>query len=422
MTEEFIYYLWKYKLLNQHLKTTQEEKCQVIDPGLHNLDSGPDFFNAKVKIGETLWAGNVEIHVFASDWKRHKHQLDQAYDNIILHVVFVEDKTINRKNGDSIPTLEIADKFDNNLLIRYKNLTRSKNWIPCEPHIRKVDRFIQNNWIDRLLIERLEIKSSEIAEKLAYNNNDWAETFYQHLANNFGFKVNSIPFELLARSLPLKILAKHKNNIHQIEALLFGQAGLLAKIKNDEYYLSLKKEHTFLMNKYQIEPIDEHLWRFMRLRPVNFPTIRISQFAALIKNSNHLFSIIMECNSYSKLHELFKIQASSYWTSHYTFGKISEAKIKNLGKTGIDLILINTVAPFLFTYGKKKNDQLQIDKALKLLDQIPGEKNVITRKWVSLELNIRSAFNTQALIHLKKNYCDKKKCLSCSIGHTILNE
>ncbi len=369
-----------------------------------------------------MWAGNVEIHVHATDWKLHKHQFDQAYDNIILHVVFVEDKKISRKNGESIPTIEVAESFDIGLLKRYKNLMQSKNRIPCEFQIREVDRFKQNNWLDRLLIERLEIKSKGIEEKLEYNNNDWSETFYQHLASNFGFKVNAVPFELLARSLPLKILAKHKDNIKQVEALLFGQAGMLENNKVDKYYKGLIKEYDFLAGKYKLVPIDVHLWRFMRLRPVNFPTIRISQFAALIANSSHLFSKVLGNDSYSFLLNLFNVQASSYWNTHYTFGKETVGKSKKLGKTGIQLILINTVAPFLFIYGRKKNEQSFIDRALKLLDQIPGEKNAIIRMWSDIEMNTSTAFNTQALLHLKNNYCDKKLCLSCGIGHTILNQ
>ena len=422
MSEEFIYYLWRYKLLDSHLQTTLGENCQVIDPGIQNSNSGPDFFNARIKIGETLWAGNVEIHIHASDWNLHKHQYDKAYDNIILHVVFIEDKKISRKNGASIPTLEVADKFDSKLLNRYQNLIQSKQRIPCEFQIREVDRFIQNNWLDRLLVERLETKSNDIAEKLEYNNNDWAETFYQQLANNFGFKVNAVPFELLARSLPLKILAKHKDNIQQIEALLFGQAGMLAKKTGDKYYKNLQKEYDFLAGKYNLLPIDAYLWQFMRLRPVNFPTIRISQFAALIKNSSHLFSKILESESYSDMLNLFQIEASEYWTTHFTFAKVSEGKSKKLGKAGIQLILINTVAPFLFIYGKRKNKQSYIDKALKLLDQVPGEKNTITQMWTELEMNTKTAFNTQALIHLKNNYCNNKRCLACGIGHEILKK
>lgn len=422
MSEEFIYYLWKHKLLEPQLQITTGENCKVIDPGLHNTNSGPDFFNARIKIGNTLWAGNVEIHVHSSDWKLHKHQFDKAYDNVILHVVFVEDKKISRENGEAIPTLEIADKFNSGLLSRYKKLMQSKNRIPCEFQIRDVDRFQQNNWLDRLLIERLEIKSQGIEDKLEFNNNDWAETFYQQLASNFGFKVNAVPFELLARSIPIIILAKHKNNNKQVEALLFGQAGMLGNNTDDSYYQELKKEYIFLAGKYKLVPIDAYLWRFMRLRPANFPTIRISQFADLIANSSHLFSKILEYESFEKLIKLFNVAASDYWNTHFTFGKESEKKAKKLGKTGIHLILINTIAPFLFVYGRKKNEQAYIDKAIKLLDQIPGERNAITRLWADLELNTNTAFNTQALLHLKNKYCDKKQCLSCGIGHAILNQ
>jgi len=421
MTEEFIYYLWKYKLLEPGLKTTEDEVCQIIDPGLRNKDSGPDFFNAKIKLGQTLWAGNVEIHVYSSDWKLHKHQYDKTYDNIILHVVYIEDEKIVRKNGTTIPTLVIADKFNPEIYNRYQNLVKSKGNISCAPLIRGVDRFTIQNWLDRMLVERLEEKSISIEEKLTYNNKDWSETFYQVLAGNFGFKVNTLPFELTARSVPLKILAKHKDNAIQLEALLFGQAGLLEKKQGDKYYKDLKQEYDFLAKKYELQPIDKYVWRFMRMRPVNFPTIRLSQFAILVSKSNHLLSKILEFESVKDLNELFNVQASEYWDTHFTFGKKSVKKAKKLGKTAIDLLLINTVAPFLFVYGMKKQKQEFTDKALKLLDQVPGEKNSIIKQWELLEMNTSTAYNTQALLQLKPNYCDKKKCLFCAVGHKILN-
>jgi hypothetical protein len=420
MTEDFIYYLWKYKLLEPGLKTTEDEVCQIIDPGLRNMDSGPDFFNAKIKLGQTIWAGNVEIHVNSSDWNLHKHQYDDSYDNIILHVVFMADEIIVRKNGTSIPTLEIADKFNPEIYSRYQNLVKSKSNISCAPLIRNIDRFTIQNWLDRMLVERLEEKSIQMEEKLQYNNNDWSETFYQALAGNFGFKVNSLPFELTARSIPVKILAKHKDNATQLEALLFGQAGFLAETSGDAYYTLLKKEYDFLSVKYKLQSIDKHLWRFMRLRPVNFPTIRLSQFAMLVSRSNHLLSKILEFKSVKNLNELFNVQASEYWDTHFTFGKKTAKTAKKLGKTAVDLLLINTVAPFLFVYGMKKHNQEFKDKALKLLDQVPGEKNHVIKQWELLEMNTRTAYNTQALLQLKPNYCDKKKCLFCALGHKIL--
>ncbi len=294
MTEEFLQYIWKLRLFDKNLNLTSGEECQIIDVGTHNLDSGPDFFNARIKFDNTIWAGNVEIHTKSSDWFTHEHQLDKAYDNIILHVVYDDDKPIKRKNGEQIPTIELRNRFDKKLFETYNDFMTNRNWIPCEKMITEVDRFVLNNWIDRLMVERLENKSGEIEDRLKFNGNNWEETFYQFLARNFGFKVNSAPFELLAKSLPLNYLGKHKNNKFQIEALLLGQAGLLTKKYKDEYPKTLQKEYLFLQKKYKLTPIDPHLWRFMRMRPSNFPTIRLAQFADLVYRSSHLFSKIIE--------------------------------------------------------------------------------------------------------------------------------
>jgi len=420
MTEEFLSYLWKYKLIDQPLVLTNGDVCEVIDSGIQNQHAGPDFLNARIRIGETLWAGNVEIHIRASDWYKHKHQFDEAYDNVILHVVHDEDKTIRIKNNAVLPAIELRDKYNQHIFVAYNDLMNNLRWIPCEHLIRDVNRFVVNNWLDRLMIERLENKSLAIGEKLEFNEGDWAETFYQVLTKSFGFKVNAIPFELLARSLPLKILAKHKHDPFQVEALLFGQAGLLKRNQGDKYYKSLKKEYNFLAGKYDLQPIDAHMWRFLRMRPSNFPTVRISQFAALIFKSSHLFSCILEASGVKELEKMFEIQASEYWNTHYTFGKKSAKRIKKLGRSGRLLLLINTVIPFLFIYGKVKGEQSLIDLSLKLLDQIPGESNSITRKWEKLGMGTRTSFATQALIELKASYCDQKKCLHCSIGHELL--
>ncbi|MCB0806511.1 MAG: DUF2851 family protein [Bacteroidales bacterium] len=422
MTEEFLHYLWKYKLIKQPLILSAGEQCQVINTGNHNTHAGPDFLNAHLRIDETLWVGNVEIHIQASDWYKHNHQKDSAYENVILHIVYKEDKSVRLKNGAIVPTLELAGKFDENLLSTYEDLMNNLRWIPCEQMISGVNRFTVNNWLDRVLIERLENKSIRIGELLEHNLGDWAETFYQTLARNFGFKVNAIPFELLARSVPLKILAKHKHDRKQVEALLFGQAGLLKGGHRDGYFREMKKEYSFLAGKYGLEPIDPHLWRFLRMRPSNFPTIRLSQLSGLICKSSHLFSEILETGSVDSLLHKFEVQASSYWNTHYTFGKTSAKREKLLGKAARQLLLINTIIPFLFLYGRTKGIQPLIDRSLKFLDQIPGERNHVTRKWESLGLSCRTSFSTQALLQLKSEYCDSKKCLHCSIGHAILTQ
>ncbi|MCB2222250.1 MAG: DUF2851 family protein [Bacteroidetes bacterium] len=421
MTEDFLHFLWKFGLIEQPLLLTTGESCVIVKPGLHNTHSGPDFLDARIRIDGTLWAGNVEVHIHASDWYRHDHHHDEVYDNIILHVVFLEDKTVRRKSGESIPTVELSGKFEERLLQNYQLLMRNKSWIPCAPLIGTVDRFTRNNWIDRVLVERLEHRTHEINERLEFNSRNWSETFYQMLARNFGFRVNALPFELLARSLPMNILAKHKDHPDQIEALLFGQAGMLSVKSKDEYYLKLKREYEFLATKYNLKPLDGHIWRFMRLRPSNFPTIRLSQFSALIHQSSHLWSRILEAETIRELTLLFQCNASAYWTDHYTFGKLNRGKAKKLGKAGINLILINTVIPFLFAYGKLRGLPDYVDRALKFLDQVPGESNSMIRQWKELGMNIRSAFLTQALIELKQAYCDSKRCLHCAIGARLIN-
>ncbi|MBN2174521.1 MAG: DUF2851 family protein [Bacteroidales bacterium] len=420
MTEDFLHYLWKYKLLDPQLTLFSGEDCEIIDAGMHNKDSGPDFFNAKVKIGDTLWAGNVEIHINASEWYHHKHHQDQAYDNIVLHVVYNNDRAVKRKNGELMPTLEVKGNFNEKLFDRYNQIIGHLGWIPCENLIGDVKRFTINSWLDRLLIERLEEKSQAILERYEHNNQDWEETFYQVLARNFGFKVNAMPFEMLARSIPFKILMKYRDQSFQVEALLFGQAGLLSGKFRDEYPRNLLGEYQFLRNKYNLKSIEKHLWRFMRLCPANFPTLRIAQLAAIISSNEHLFRKMTESDSLSDYYVLFDVTASSFWENHYNFGKKTNHKSVHLGKNAINLILINTIIPFLFVYGRSRNDQRMIDRSIKLLEQIPGESNMIIRKWKEFGMSTNSAFNTQALLELHNKFCMNKKCLDCAIGNELL--
>ncbi|MGB3948285.1 MAG: DUF2851 family protein [Bacteroidia bacterium] len=421
MTEEFLHYIWKFKLFNQlDLKTTSGETIEIIKAGTHNFDSGPDFFNAQLKIGETLWAGNVEIHIAASDWEKHAHQYNKAYDNIVLHVVFNADKAINRASGESIPTLELKNRIPEKVYENYLSFSTSKDWIPCEKQITDTPSFVINSTLDKLLLERLERKSISINNSLNLNNNNWEETFYQHLARNFGFKVNAEPFELLAKSLPSLVLAKHKSSLLQIEALLFGQAGFLNQHYNDAYLQNLQNEYVFLKHKFKLNAIDEHLWKFLRLRPVNFPTIRIAQFANLVFNSSHLFSKIIEINTFTELKKLMNVDVSEYWQTHYMFDKASTAKTKHLGEEALNNIIINTVVPFLFVYGKQKDNEKYCERALQFLEQTPGENNSIIKKWEVLKMPIKTAYSTQALLQLKNEYCTSKKCLNCSVGNYLL--
>jgi hypothetical protein len=420
MKEDFLHYLWKFKLFNSELETIEGEPLQILKCGEHNKNSGPDFFNAKIKIGNTIWAGNVEMHVKASDWNQHGHQKDKAYQNIILHAVHEADAKNFDLNGNEIATVQLKNKFNPGLWKQFENLLSSMQWIPCANMIESVDKFTVNSWLERMVIERLEEKIIHIESILSQNKNNWEETFYQCISRNFGFKLNAAPFELLAKSLPLKFLAKHKNNLLQIEAMLFGQAGLLDGKFKDQYPDDLKNEYHFLKNKFKLEPIEKHLWKFAKTRPVNFPTIRIAQFAELVYQSSHLLSTILETKKIKNMLKLFDISTSDYWKTHYRFDVSGKPSEKKLGKSSCENILINTIVPFLFLYGKEKNDDNIRNRALELLEQLPAENNNIIRNWESLKINIGNAYRSQGFLQLKNEYCSKFNCLNCGIGNTIL--
>ena len=422
MKEDFLHYIWKLKYFKTHdLTSASNEPIQIMKSGEHNTNAGPDFFNARIKIGNTLWAGNVEIHVKASDWVRHLHSQNKAYDNIILHVVYENDFEIKRKNGTVIPVLELKKYMEAEIWDKYVALQKSTQWIPCQKRIKEVDEFTINHWLDRLLIERLENKTKVIADVLKLNKNNWEETFFQFLAKNFGFKVNAVPFELLAKSLPLAYLGKHKNSLMQLEALLLGQAGFLNDIFIDDYSNELKKEYTFLKQKFNLHPIEKSLWKFMRLRPINFPTIRIAQFAGLIYKSTNLFSQIVACKTVHEVELLFKIAPSVYWQSHFIFDKSSQKQLKSIGKASIDNLIINTIVPFLFIYGAQKKNDMYKEMAIALLENIRPENNSIISKWNELGIKSDTAYTTQGLIQLKNEYCIQKKCLNCTIGNKLIH-
>lgn len=421
MNEEFLHYLWTYSIFKPNLITTRGEVLNIISTGTRNTDSGPDFFNALLKIGKTQWAGNVEIHINSSDWFKHNHQNNPAYDNIILHVVFNDDKQLYRKNSELIPTLELKNKFNNNILDRYKDFQNSRDSIPCHKLLRNVKYFDKISWFDSLMAERLEKKSKEILKLLEYSKNDFSQVFYLHLSRAMGYTANAESMEMLATSLPIKLLLKHKDNLMQIEALLFGQSGLLSDTHKDRYPIELRKEYHFLKRKYRLAPMENSLWRFMRMRPASFPTIRISQFANMIYSSSGLLNKIFESEKLQDVISLLSSSASSYWNNHYRFDAIAPGKKKKLGLSSINIILINTIIPVMFLYGKmKSNFQLQ-ERGLNWLGEIRAESNSVTRKFLSLGLNAENAMQSQAMLQLKNNYCLNKKCLDCRFGHILLN-
>ena len=419
MKESILHYVWQNKLFTSHnLFTTDGESIEIIDVGKYNTDAGPDFFNAKIKIDGTVWAGNIEIHTNSTDWNRHNHQNDKAYDTVILHVVHKFDGEVYRTDGEGIPQLELT--FPAQIEKNYNQLLDEEKWISCADKIQSVPSIIIQSWKNALLTERLEQKMNNIETLLAQNNQHWEEAFYITLARTFGFGTNSQAFEMLAKSLPLTILGKHKDDIFQLEALLFGQSGLLDVANDDDYSQKLKKEFEFLQAKYDLISLNNEQWKLLRLRPDNFPHVRIAQFAALLHASSKLFSKIVENPDVEYIRQLFDCQPSDYWNVHYLFGTKSFFKIKKLGKQSIDGILINTIVPFLFCYASHKNNDELKEKALQMLEQIPCEKNAIILNWQNLGLTVNSAFDSQALLHLKKQYCLQKYCLRCRIGHKVL--
>jgi Protein of unknown function (DUF2851) len=421
MREDFLHYLWRTRRFNlDDLKTTKGEAIDIQNFGEHNPNAGPDFLNATIRIGDMIWAGNVEMHVKASEWMQHGHQNDKAYNNVILHVVFEENEPILKENTEGVATLELRERIPEGIAQKYWSLMHNEHWIPCQQQFYTVSELTKTLWMERLLVERLEEKIEAIATSLDQNKMDWEETFYQFIARSFGAKVNAEPMEWLARSLPHRVLAKHKNNLFQVESLIFGQSGLLDKAFEDQYPTLLAKEHAFLSHKHQLTPIETVAWKFSKLRPNNFPTIRLAQLASLVHQSSHLFSKILESDSVESIKQLFDVKISSYWHDHYTFDTPSVLRPKTIGDDALNLIIINTIVPFLFYYGKLKKEETFKDRAFAFLEQLKPESNNITDGWQRLGLEPTSAYNSQALIQLKNKYCDKKRCLECAIGNAIV--
>ncbi|MCF7560401.1 DUF2851 family protein [Sabulilitoribacter multivorans] len=423
MQEDFLHYIWKHKKFQvTHLKTTNNEAVSVNNVGQHNLNSGPDFFNAQIKIDQQLWAGNVEIHIKSSDWFLHNHEQDKAYDNVILHVVWEHDTDVFRNNNTPVPTLQIRDFVETSVLNSYKKLFSKENkWINCENDFKSVDDFLLKNWLERLYFERLEQKSKTIETLLEESKNDWEGVLFKMLAKNFGLKVNGEAFLSVANSIDFSIIRKTQSNQQTLEALLLGQSGLLEEKIEEPYYLSLSKEYQFLKQKFKLEKNQVTQIQFFRLRPPNFPTIRLSQLASLYSQNQNLFSKVIEANTLEKFYKLFKVTTSSFWKTHYTFQKESKASVKLLTKSFIDLLLINTIIPIKFCYAKQKGNDID-DLIIKLGTEIHSEKNNIITAFNNLKHVSNSALDSQALIQLKAFYCDKNKCLQCAIGNSLLSK
>jgi hypothetical protein len=423
MQEDFIHYIWKHRKCQiQNLKTTTGEDIVIASVGQHNFNAGPDFFNAQLKIGEQLWAGNVEIHIKSSDWYLHNHEQDMAYDNVILHVVWEHDTEIFRKDNSAIPTLQLSDFTDGTLLNNYQKLFLKQNkWINCEKDIASIDEFTFSNWIERLYFERLERKSKTIESLLKQTKNDWEAVLFIMLAKNFGLKVNGEAFLSLAQSIDFSIVRKTQSNQRHLEALLFGQSGLLSQEIEGAYFLSLKKEYQFLKQKFKIENQQVLPVHFFRLRPPNFPTIRLSQLASLYHQYKNVFSKIIKSNQLEDFYTLFEVETSEYWKMHYTFQKESKSVSKKLSKSFIDLLLINTILPLKFCYAKHKGEEVS-NSILKIALSICSEKNGILDGFKNLGRVSKSSLESQALIQLKTEYCEKNKCLKCAVGNQLLSK
>lgn len=417
--EQLLHYVWKHKIFPlKELKTTTGQQVEVIDTGLANTDAGPDFFNAKLKLDGVLWIGNIEIHERSSDWFKHRHHADAGYNSVILHIASEIDTEISRSNGERIPQIQLI--CPEAVRTNYKELLETDSYPPCYRIIPSLPPFTAHSWMTALQMERFEQKATLLNERLKRCQGNWEDAFFITLARNFGFGLNGDAFETWAHRLPFRAVDKHRNDLFQIEAIFFGQAGILEDSDGDGYYLRLKKEYTYLQHKFGLIPMDASLWRFLRLRPANFPHIRIAQLACLYHRAYGLLSRIMETETLQGVRDILKGGTSEYWLTHYTFGGSSPSRPKTLSNTSLDLLIINTVVTFLYAYGLHKGNRVLCARAGSFLEELKAENNYITRMWEQCGMKASNAADSQALIQLKKEYCDKKKCLYCRIGYEYL--
>ena len=420
--ENLLHYAWKYRLYSPlSLKTTDGRALEVLDPGIQNTDAGPDFFNAKIKLDDRFWAGSVEIHTLASDWKLHHHDQDRAYDVVILHVVERADCETFRTNGEPIPqfVLEIPLSVRENIAY----LLERDAPVPCLYRLSEVEPVFRTMWLDALLTERLERKTQDVLRWLELSEGDWNEAFYIALCRNFGFGINNDAFEWLAKSLPLRYILKQRGCASQVEAMFFGQAGLLEEeIPDDPYYCLLQREYRFLRHKFELKPLDGMLFKRLRMRPGATPHVKLAQLAAFWTLHDGLFSALLEARTPGEIKAFFRISPSDYWRTHYCFGRSSIEKAKPMGENAVQIILINTVVPLFFTYARQRAMPQYAARAMRLLETIPGERNNVVETFHRAGFEVRNAGDSQALIQLRREYCDKKRCLLCRIGFQLLKK
>jgi len=415
--EDFLHFVWQHQYFNsKNITTTEGKSVEVVKPGFHNHLAGPDFKEASLRIDGMLWVGSVEIHLKSSDWQAHNHQGDPNYENVILHVVYQHNQEINGPNGQPIPTVELKGLIKPGLLSRYEGIVNSQSEIPCSELFQKVRAVTRLAMLEAALVRRLERKGHLFQTLVENNNKDWEQSTYEWLARGFGFKTNSENMLELARAVPLKTLLKH-SDLKQWEALLFGASGLLNTSDHNEYANELRREYAFLERKYEIKSnLSYNQWHFSGVRPTNFPTIRIAQFAALVHANQNLFSLFTQFSSVKDLQKMLQISQSEYWEKHFNFGVLSSKEFKGLSKTAVQSLMINTIAPLLVAYAEYKESSDMIDLAMNILMSLPVENNHIIRKWQELGWNVNSSFDTQGLIELYNEYCTPKKCMQCKIG------
>ncbi|MCK5079528.1 MAG: DUF2851 family protein, partial [Bacteroidales bacterium] len=406
--EDFFHYLWKHRMLSPGLQTINGEKLSIIHPGIHNHDSGPDFQYARIRIGNTLWAGNVEIHILASDWYRHQHNTDEAYNNVILHVVVENDRIVKDSTGRKLQTICIKGAFEDKLLQRYKEISHNLLWVPCQNLLSTVAPIHVTGRINALAVQRLFDKTGLIRHELAHLKMDWEECCFRLLSRQFGAKINTASFEMLAKTLSVKILMKYHGDLFQLEALLFGQSGLLNRSLYGKFPRRLKKEHAYLAAKHRLSPMPGYLWKFMRLRPIAFPSLRISQLAALYHKNQSVFQEIIEMETINSLYSFFDLTASEYWDTHYILDRKSKRCQKKFGRQSIQLLLINAIIPLIHLYGQEMNKPALCDRALTFMEILPPENNAIIRKWNSIGVRAENSLESQGLLQLKNTACDNK--------------
>lgn len=414
-------FIWQYQYFNKrHLHTTAGEYVQVIQPGQFNHNQGPDFLDGRIRIDDTLLAGNIELHITEADWLKHAHQHDPNYRNVILHVLWEPPCRVQLP----LPTICLKDRVSKILLERYQALLQSKSFVPCmsvlqSEGFRKLKKLTWVSWKERLLVERLLRKEVLVSHYLRQSNNHWEEVFWWMLARNFGITVNTEAFEAIARSLPLTLLARHRAQLPQLEALLLGQAGLLEKQFDEHYPRMLAGDFRFYSKKYGLRPVEQPV-HFLRMRPRNFPSVRLAQLAVLLHHNASLFSIVRERNTVQELSALLQVTAGEYWDIHYRLDEPAAFNQKQIGNQMVDNIIINTVVPMLFAYGHVRQEPQFRQKAMDLLEQLSPEHNSITSGWQSIGIANQDAWDSQALIELKKEYCDKRRCLECAVGNGVL--